>query len=427
MKRTRQIILLALISALLLALVPAASMQDETITLRLAWWGGDARHELYNRIADMYEELNPNIKLEREFGGWGPYWDLLATQTAGGNMPDILHMHVQFVNDYANRGALGDLQPFAESGAIDLSNWVPAIVDSGRSANGDLVMLTLGNSSPGTHWNTRLFAEAGVEPPTEDWTWTDFQQTAIALSEALGPDVWGTEDSGAWEPAFETWLRQRGKDLFQNGTELGFDKEDLMEWWAMWEEMRAAGALPPADLSQEYSGSTHSDSMLARGMVAMLMMSGNQHKLYQNQMEDELNLAVIPRGDAPDSPGGDVLGGAYVSMSATTRYPEEVAAFIDWFINDPDVALLYNNEHGPIGNMDNQALVEPNLDPSDQRLSQMMAIIASESGNASIRPSWGTEAIVSTFQRVYDELAFGRLSLEEAVDFYFDEVDFISS
>ena len=44
---------------------------------------------MYNNLSDMYEELNPNVTIEREFAGWGPYWEKLATQVAGGNAPDM--------------------------------------------------------------------------------------------------------------------------------------------------------------------------------------------------------------------------------------------------------------------------------------------------------------------------------------------------
>src|SRR5690606_34651327 len=60
---------------------------QEPVELRIAWWGGDARHQMYNAILDNFEKEYPHITVLREFTDWGPYWEKLATQTAGGNAP----------------------------------------------------------------------------------------------------------------------------------------------------------------------------------------------------------------------------------------------------------------------------------------------------------------------------------------------------
>jgi multiple sugar transport system substrate-binding protein len=395
----------------------------QTTTLRLAWWGGDARHEMYNRLADMYQQENPNIRLEREFAGWDPYWERLATQTAGGNAPDILHMHQVFLAEYASRGVLMNLQPLIEAGTIDLSDFPQAIIDTGNYGDG-IYMITLGNSAPGTHYNVRLFEEAGVEVPDFDWTWDDFERIVVELSDALGPNVYGVNDAGYWDQTLELFMRQQGKRFFDGG-ELGFDRDDLIEYWSMWERLRQAGAIPPADLTSEYAGVSHADSMLVRGTIAMQMMSGNQHKLYQDQTEDELGLTTLPRSSDPDAPSGDTVGGAYISISARTQHPEAAAAFVNWFVNDVEVARIYNNEHGPVGSETVQAVLSEQLDPADQRLAQMMNFVSQRVEPADDRPPRAGE-VVAAFTRIYEELAFGRFaSVEAAVDAFFDEADFI--
>ncbi len=142
----------------------ASTEANGETTLRLAWWGNEPRHNMYNDLADMYEEQNPGITIEREFAGFDPYFEKLATQVAGGNAPDIIHMHPNYLYDYGNRGALLDLTPLVESGQIDLSKWPQGIIDTGK-IDDKLYMLTLGNSSVGMHYNPQLFAEAGVTEP----------------------------------------------------------------------------------------------------------------------------------------------------------------------------------------------------------------------------------------------------------------------
>jgi multiple sugar transport system substrate-binding protein len=401
------------------AAIPGAT---GTTTLRLAWWGNEPRHNMYNDLADIYEEQNPAISIEREFSGFGPYWEKLATQVAGGNAPDVIHMHPNYLYDYGARGALLDLTPLVEAGKIDLSKFSQGIIDTG-AIDGKIYMITLGNSSVGLHYNPELFAEAGVALPENDWSWSEWMATATALSDALGEDRYGLSDSGNDHRGFRAFLRQRNK-LFFNGDALGFEPEDLRDYWQMWEDLRAAGVLPPPALTQEMSSLGHADSMLVKGVVAMQVQSGNQHKLYQAHMENQLGLVPFPHSDNPGDPFGYTVDGAYISISAGTNLVDESAAFLNWFLNDREVARIYNGEHGPPGNMEMAAMVREQADPADQRLADMMAFISPSAIPQGYQPAGGGE-VLSTLGRIYTELSFGNITLDQAVDNFFEEVDFI--
>lgn len=391
-------------------------------TLRLAWWGNEPRHNMYNDLADMYEEMNPGITLEREFSGFGPYFELLATQVAGGNAPDIIHMHPNYLYDYGNRGALMDLTPLVESGQIDLSKFPQGIVETGMIDN-KIYMITLGNSSVGMHYNPVLFEQAGVAEPSFDWTWAEWMETVLALHEGLPEEVYAMSDSGDDTRGFRVFLRQRDK-LFFDGEQLGFEQQDLIDYWQMWEDLRAAGALPPAAVTQETGDLGHADSMLVKGQIAIQVTSGNQHKLFQAHIDTQLGLAPFPHSNNPDDPFGYTVDGAYISLSANTDKVDESAAFLNWFLNDAEVARIYNGEHGPPGNADNAVMVREAAEPADQRLADMMAYIAPNAIPQGYQPAGGGE-VLGAFERYYTELAFGNMSIDEAVEAFFEEVDFI--
>ena len=409
----------------LLLSVSFGIVQAQETTVRLAWWGNEPRHDMYGMLSDMYEEVT-DVTLEREFNAWGPYWELLATQVAGGNLPDILHMHPNFVNEYASRGTLLDLTPYVESGQLDLSTFPAGIVDSGKVGE-QIFMVTLGNSSPGTHYNTAYFEEAAIEFDELTWTWDDYLEIARQLAAVMPEDSWAAADDGASDQALETFMRQRGKD-FMDADGIAFDKEDLLDFWGMFQTMREEGLIPPADIAQEFANVGHADSLLGNGRVAMDILSGNQHKLFQAVIDDELGLAVIPRtlNEDGDIQHGDVIGGAYLACSADTEHADACIDYINWMVNDPDVSEIYNGEHGPPGNADLAATLAADLVPADQRMFAMMAYIAPYASNRSQRPDWGTEA-QDAYTRFYNELAFGNMSLEQAVDGFFEEIDFISS
>ena len=120
---------------------------DGKIDLRVSWWGGDARHEKYRQMLDHYEELHPEVNIIREFAGFDGYFDKLTVQAASGSMPDVVHMHLTKVADYASRGALLPLDEYVESGIIDLSEFNQAIIDSGK-VDGKIYIVYHRNASP---------------------------------------------------------------------------------------------------------------------------------------------------------------------------------------------------------------------------------------------------------------------------------------
>ena len=79
-------------------------------------------------------EKNPNVVIETEFTDWSGYWDKLATQAAGGGLPDIIQMDYSYLNQYASSNQLADLNGFIESGVIDTANISSSIIESGSVA-----------------------------------------------------------------------------------------------------------------------------------------------------------------------------------------------------------------------------------------------------------------------------------------------------
>lgn len=405
----------------------ALPAKPKEVRLRIAWWGNDSRHKKYKEILDLYEKKNPGTVMEREFADWGPYWEKLATQIAGGNGPDIIHNHQNYVNEYANRGALLELDPLVAAGKIDLSDFPKGTIEAGKR-NGKNWMIALGASAPSTLFNMPLWQKTGVTMPSNTWTWKVFEESLIGVTKALGDKVYASTDQGAWEDAIQVYMRQRGFELFKGKDlkEVGFTKEALTDWWSIWERLRKAKAIPDAALTAEFGNTTHADSMLAKKLAATHLMNVNQLQIYQQYMDDELNVVVVPRGDAPGSPPGDFIGTAWLSIYSKTKLVDESAAFISWFVNDPEPAKIFMAEHGPPGSKKIVEMLKPMLPKPVQKGFDFISYISPGVVAAGERPSQGSE-VLKAHSRIYQELAFGRVSLKQAVDSFFDEAQRILS
>ena len=160
MKRMLSILLAAMLLCVAMAPLATAGAEQEPVTLRVTWWGSQTRHDLTMAAIEKFEEKYPYITVEAEFTSWDGYWSKLATQVAGGLMPDVIQMDYQYLNQYAQSGVLADLTPFFESGAIDVSNVAQSVIDSG-AVNGTVYALSTGTNALATFYRKDVLDEAG--------------------------------------------------------------------------------------------------------------------------------------------------------------------------------------------------------------------------------------------------------------------------
>jgi multiple sugar transport system substrate-binding protein len=138
-----------------------------------------ASHE---RVAQAYMAEHPEVQFEYMFAPWDEYFTKLRTVWAGGDptvIPDILFLWP--TPSYAATGVLENLQPYIEASGYDLDDYWPYLLDSARY-QGDIYGLPRDIEAHVLYYNKKLFDEAGVAYPTEDWTWDDLLVAAEKLT-----------------------------------------------------------------------------------------------------------------------------------------------------------------------------------------------------------------------------------------------------
>lgn len=388
---------------------------EKQVEIRFSWWGDTKRNEVYNAIVDRFEEEHPNIKVKREFGGWTDYWDRLATQTAGGNAPDVVSMHQFYVSDYARRNALLNLNEYVDAGKINLENFPESTTNSGKVGD-DLFMVAKGVTMSGWVYNTALFDKLGVEYPNMDWTWEDFQEKVKEIHKASNGEIWGSADmsGGQLQPNLRYFLRQKGKDLFDDEGKIAFTKEDVIEWWTMWDNLRKEGAIPDAATSTEYEGAPLEQNLFVTGKTAIQQLPANQIYLYQQQFnEGEIQIVRMPHIDGGEN--GEYIEGAYLSITEKSEHPEEAAMFIDFFVNAEKALELFKVEQGAPGSTEMQEFVKPLLDPAQQRAVEFIQKTV-EYGEPAPYAPLGVNEVEQAFKDNASAISFGQKTVAEAAE-----------
>jgi multiple sugar transport system substrate-binding protein len=387
----------------------------EKVQLRFAWWGDTKRNEVYNGIVDRFEAEYPNIKVDREFGGWGDYWDRLSTQTAGGNAPDIVSMHQFYVSDYARRNTLLDLSTVVSSGELNLADFPESAINSGK-IEGTLYMVPKGVTMPGWAFNTALFDKLGVAYPDMDWTYEDFTAKIVELNKASDGKLYGASDmsGGQLQPNFRYFLRQNGQDLFTADGKLGFTKETLVEWWTMWDNLRKQGAIPDAATGTEYEKAPLEQNMFVTGLTALHQIPANQIYLYQQQFkEGEIRMVRMPQKSGGEN--GEYIEGAYLSISQSSKHPKEAALFINFFVNSEKSLELFKVEQGSPASKKMGEFVKPLLDPAQARAVSFIQETLPYAKPAVYAPL-GVKEVEAAFKDNASAVAYGQITIEEAVN-----------
>ncbi|MBE1515018.1 ABC transporter substrate-binding protein [Nesterenkonia halotolerans] len=380
---------------------------DEPVELSLAYWGGGLRVEQTEAIIEAFEAEHPDISVTGAYSDFSGHWEQLATQTAGGDTPDLIQMDDKYLREYADRGVLLDLTD------VDVSQMDEDAANNGRTEEG-LFGITTGVNSLALGMNPALFEEAGVDVPDDTtWTWEDFAEITTELSANLDGS-YGTNETN--EPGgFQVWLRQDGKHLTTEDGELGFEEQDLVEYYEYWLELARDGGMPPADVMAENRGASPEQQLIHTGRVALAPMWTSSLAGISESAGVEMELLRFPSktGEAEDS-GAWSKSSMFMSASASTEHPEEVQTFIDFMINDVDAGLLGLTDRGLPSQQEVRAAVLDEIEGQDLKSAEFVAEIGEEIAGPEPVPALGFSAIQETMVRFEDELYFERLSPEEA-------------
>jgi multiple sugar transport system substrate-binding protein len=262
-------------------------------SIQMTWWGSPERHKRTQEALKKYESLHDGVKIRAQFSGWDGYWEKLATQTAGGQPPDLIQMDYAYITEYAGRGALLPLDEYVPD-KLAVDDWADTAVSGGK-VGGKLYGMNTGINSMAMMYNAELLKELGLEMPDYTMSWDDF----IALGQqvkAKAPDGLYATQNGLFESVpFEPWLRQRGKNIYAGG-KLGYEPADLTEWFTMWLDLQKAGVAASAEEQATAVGDVQ-NSLMVRRKSAFHFGHSNQLTAFAGLSKFEVGLHMYPGGD----------------------------------------------------------------------------------------------------------------------------------
>jgi multiple sugar transport system substrate-binding protein len=185
MTRARLCIALVAIFGFVLTACGGGGDSSSSGPTEIAVWHGyqDTEGDAFKALVAQYNKEHPDVKVSELYSSNDLVLQKVLTAVRGGSAPDVAYMfgswspniaQIQQVVDMADEVSKpewkwDDFYPGEREAATvgDKVVGVPALVDN-------LAIV----------YNEKLFAEAGIAPPTPTWTWDDFRSAAAKLTDA---------------------------------------------------------------------------------------------------------------------------------------------------------------------------------------------------------------------------------------------------
>lgn len=381
------------------------------VQLNMVWWGDAARAQKTQAALDIFTKKNPGLTVKTEYQDSGPYKDKLATRFAAGNPPDLMMMRMDSLREYADRGALLDLN--AHAGAVDLSG----LSEGARSLStvGDKVFgIPSGLNTLGFVVNKTVTEKYGVKIPDGDtWSWEDLATFAREISTASGKKVYGTGFDADTLANVITFTRQRGEEFFTEDGKLGVSEATIVAWFEMFGAMRDEGGYPPAGFFENV-GSSAEQSYLAKGTVASQIIPTNNFLAYNAAAGGNLALLRMPGETTGKRRGQSIDTPALWSIAAASKHPAQTLKLLDFLINDPDASRATGTTRGVPANTKVAGEIKASLPPDDQVATDYLVRLQKEELPRAYAYPPGASSIASTLESIAAEVEFKRQTPQQA-------------
>ena len=153
------------------------------VEVRVAFWGSPDEVNIVTDTINIWQKSHPEIVVKLDHTPYRGYVDKLLTRIAGRSAPDIICTEVDLFVTFQSKGVLLDLTPFVKANPeFSIKQFYPEIIN--RFTVGGKLYAIPRDTAPFAcvYYNKKLFDEAGVPYPKDDWNLDDLLDKARKLT-----------------------------------------------------------------------------------------------------------------------------------------------------------------------------------------------------------------------------------------------------
>jgi multiple sugar transport system substrate-binding protein len=196
----------------------------------IAVWHGyqDTEGEAFKSLVEQYNTDHPDVRVNELYSSNDLVLQKVLTAVRGGSAPDVAYMFGSWSPNIAQIPQVVDMADQVSQPDWKWDDFYPA--EREAATVGDKVVgVPALVDNLAIVYNKKLFADAGLTPPTPQWTWDDFRAAAAKLTDtSKGQYGWlipadGSEDT-VWHYVPMLW--EAGGDLLSPDNERAIFNSD---------------------------------------------------------------------------------------------------------------------------------------------------------------------------------------------------------
>src|SRR6478609_2430037 len=266
---------------------PDASLEA---SITYGYWDASQQKAVEAQIK-AFNEAMPDVEVEPQIVPWADYWTKLQTAVAGGQAFDVFWINSASLPVYASKNALVSIDDIIGANGIDTSVFPAPLVEM-YSYNGAQYGLPRDFDTIALYFNKDLFDAAGVDYPTDAWTWDEFRANAEKLNDK-DKGIWGAGMQTSWQENYYNFIWQNeGRLLNDDRTVSLVDEPAACEAFEYLTGFFTDELTPSMAIQQS---NPVADTLFPAGQVAM-MTGGSFRAGTYGAADANLDVAPLPQG-----------------------------------------------------------------------------------------------------------------------------------
>ena len=319
----------------------------DNVTLKWAIWDKEST-AYWQALADGYEATHENVKIDMVDLGSTDYMTVLATELSGsGSEFDVVT--IKDVPGYATlvqKNAIRSLDDYIKTDGVDLTKY--AGVTDQVTVDGSLYELPFRNDFWVLFYNKDIFDAEGVDYPTNDMTFDEYDALARKLTKTdFGNQVYGAHYH-TWRSAVQLFGVLDGKHTILDG-DYGF----FADYYNMVLNQEKDGVCRKySDLKTE---GLHYSAAFSGGDVAMMnmgswfiatMITNLANGEYDSSLCGNWGIVKYPHAEGvePGSTLGTITG---LAVTTATDTPDAAWDFVKWVSGEEGAKVMAETGNFP--------------------------------------------------------------------------------
>lgn len=290
---------------------------EDGAVITFSGWGDETEQQIYRDSIERFKAVCPGVTVNYEPIP-ADFQTKLKAQMAGGTAPDVFYVDDQLMTAFGPTGQLLPLDDFMAQANVSRSDFISALLTI-FTIDGKTYGLPKDWGTLGLVYIPEIFDEAGLDYPSEDWSWDDLRSAAMSISQ--NTDYGGFCQNADWA-RFAPWAFSNGGAYANDDFSASLlDTPQVKEMAQFVLDMYAEGGLvTAADVGASWCGEA-----IGKKLVGMTLEGGWMVNSMRQDYPDQAWAAVmVPKGPVTRA---DVIFTNAIGVNAATKYPKAAAAF----------------------------------------------------------------------------------------------------